>query len=78
MHLCTGSYGETTMPPRTTLMRIELTPEQERCRQVSVPQAAEYLAISPDTFEETYGHLIRKISKRRRTVKLGDLLDIVK
>jgi hypothetical protein len=43
-------------------------------RHISVPEAAKHKNISPDTFKRRYGHLIRKTSPRRRTVKIRDLL----
>ena len=43
-------------------------------KHVSVPEAAEYLNISVDTFKRHYPHLIRKVSPRREAVKLRDLL----
>ncbi|MFZ2081290.1 MAG: hypothetical protein WAV38_32510 [Xanthobacteraceae bacterium] len=43
-------------------------------RHISVPEAAEYLNISVDTFKRHYLHLIRKISPRREVVKLRNLL----
>ena len=39
-------------------------------RHVSVPEAAKYKNISPDTFKRHYAHLIRQISPRRNAVKL--------
>jgi hypothetical protein len=56
--------------------RITLSPEQERKRIVTIPQAAEILAISEDTFRRRYGHLIRSLSPRRRGVSIGDVFDI--
>jgi len=56
------------------LSRVELSPEQEKNRRISVKQAAELRGISPDTFRRHYGHLIRQESPRRQTVKLGDAL----
>jgi hypothetical protein len=43
-------------------------------RRVSVPEAAEYLNISVDTFRRHYQRLIRKVSPRRDAVRLRDLL----
>jgi hypothetical protein len=43
-------------------------------KHVSVPEAAKLKGISPDTFKRHYGHLIRKTSPRRNTVKMRDLL----
>ena len=42
-------------------------------KHVSVPEAAEYLNISVDTFKRHYSQLIRKVSPRRDAVKLRDL-----
>jgi hypothetical protein len=44
-------------------------------KSVTVDEAAELKGISRDTFERNYGHLIRKPSARRRTVKLRDVLN---
>jgi hypothetical protein len=43
-------------------------------RHVSVPEAAEFLNVSEDTFRRHYPHLIKKVSPRRTVVKLRDLL----
>jgi hypothetical protein len=43
-------------------------------KHLSVPEAAEYLNISVDTFRRHYQHKIRKISPRRAAVRLRDLL----
>jgi hypothetical protein len=43
-------------------------------RHVSVPEAAEFLNVSVDTFKRHYQHLIRKVSPRREAVKLRDVL----
>jgi hypothetical protein len=51
-----------------TLTALELE------RHVSVPEAAEYLNLSEDSFRRHYAHKIRKVSPRRDAVKLRDLL----
>jgi hypothetical protein len=43
-------------------------------RHVSVPEAAEFLNVSVDTFKRHYSHLIRKVSPRRDAIRLRDLL----
>jgi hypothetical protein len=43
-------------------------------RHVSVPEAAEILGISTDTFKRHHARLIRKVSPRRDAVRLRDLL----
>jgi hypothetical protein len=64
------------MPPaNSNPRRLELTPEQEKRRRISVQQAAELRGISEDSFRRHYGHLIEKTTPRRDTVKLGDVLD---
>jgi hypothetical protein len=60
--------------PAPTNYKIELSPELEKRRQVSVKFAAELKGISEDTFKKHYGHLIERTSPRRQTVKLGDVL----
>jgi hypothetical protein len=52
--------------PKLTALDLE--------RHVSVPEAAKLKGISPDTFKRHFGHLIRRPSPRRSTVKLRDLL----
>jgi hypothetical protein len=44
--------------------------ELELERRVSVSEAARLKGISHDTFERHYGHLIEKVSPRRRVVKI--------
>jgi hypothetical protein len=61
--------------PAPSNKRVELSPELERHKRISVPQAAELRNISADTFRRRYRHLIRQESPRRQTVKLGDVLD---
>jgi hypothetical protein len=56
------------IPGAVSLSPIELE------KHVSVPEAARFLGISPDTFKRHYRHIIRKISPRRTVVKLRDLL----
>jgi hypothetical protein len=56
--------------------RIELTPEQERRRKISLAQAVEITGLSKDTLRRRYGHLIKQLSPRRRGMDLGDALDI--
>lgn len=64
------------MPPvASTKPRLELTPEQEKRRRISVQQAAELKGISEDTFRRHFPHLIEKITPRRDVVRLGDVLD---
>jgi hypothetical protein len=62
------------MPP-APIRKVQLSPEQERRRGISVEQAAEIKGISPDTFRRHYGHLIEKASPRRDIVRLGSVLD---
>jgi hypothetical protein len=40
---------------------VQLLPEWERYRMVSIRQAAELLGISEDTFRRQYPHLIVKV-----------------
>ena len=56
--------------------RVQLTPEQERRRKVSLRQAEEITGLSEDTLRRRYGHLIKKLSPRRSGMDLGDVLDI--
>jgi hypothetical protein len=60
---------------RSKIARVALSDEAKRRRMVSVDQAAELKNISPDTFKRNDSHLIRKVSERRRGVRLGDVLD---
>jgi hypothetical protein len=43
-------------------------------RHISVPEAAKFKNLSPDTFKRHFAHLIRKPSPRRSTVKIRDLV----
>jgi hypothetical protein len=63
------------MPPPNSQRRIELTPDLERRRRISVAQAAQLKGISEDTFRRHFSHLIKKTTPRRSTVKLGDVLE---
>ena len=56
----------TTKLPTLTALELE--------RHVSVPEAAEYLNLSEDSFRRHYQDIIRKVSPRRDAVKLRDLL----
>ena len=47
-----------------------------RKRKISVKEAAKLANLSVDSFERAYGHLIKKISKRRRAVEYGAALDL--
>ena len=60
---------------RSKIARVALSDEAEPWRIVSIPEAAELKNIFPDTFKRAYSHLIRKVSERRRGVRLGDVLD---
>jgi hypothetical protein len=44
--------------------------------KVSVPTAAAINNVHAATFKRRYGHLIKKISKRREAVELGDALTL--
>lgn len=55
-----------TSPTALSVLELE--------KHVSVPEAAKFKGISPDTFKRHYAHLIRKASPRRNVVKLRDLL----
>jgi hypothetical protein len=66
------------MPPAFKINpppRLELTPEQERRRRISVREAARLKGISEDTFKRHFGHQIEKLTPRRNVVRLGDVLD---
>lgn len=43
-------------------------------RKISVAQAAEMNCMHPDTFKRCHGHLIKRISRRRLAVELGDAI----
>ena len=60
----------------STIYRVELTPEQQRRRKISLAQAVEITGLSEDTLRRRYGHLIKQLSPRRRGMNLGDALDI--
>jgi hypothetical protein len=61
--------------PAPTSYRIELSPEQEQKRRISVKQAAELKGISEDSFRRHFSHLIDQTTPRRQTVRLGDVLE---
>jgi hypothetical protein len=63
------------MPHVSSTPRLELTPEHEKRRRISVQEAARLRGISEDTFRRHFGHLIEKITPRRNVVRLGDVLD---
>jgi hypothetical protein len=65
----------TDVPPPNSIRRIELSPDQQRQRRISVAQAAELKNISEPTFRKHFGHLIERTTPGRHTVKLGDVLD---
>jgi hypothetical protein len=65
------------MSPNIVTERESVGPELsalELERHISVPEAAALKGISSDTFRRHFSHLIRKVSPRRRTVKVRDLL----
>jgi hypothetical protein len=59
------------MPPANTIRTLELTPEQEKRRRISVKEAAWLKGVSEDTFCRHFAHLIEKITPRRDVVRLG-------
>lgn len=61
--------------PAQTDNRVKLSLELEKKRKISVPQAAEFINVSEDTFRRHYGHLIEKVSPRRDAVTVGKLVD---
>jgi hypothetical protein len=61
------------MPPAKDY-HIELTPEQENKRRISVRQAAELKGVSVPTFRRHFAYLIEKTTPGRDTVRLGDVL----
>ena len=56
----------------------ELLTALERERIISVPEAAAFNTLSTDTFTREYRHLIKRVSKGRIGVCLGDALDLAK
>jgi hypothetical protein len=57
-------------PPATTLTPIELE------RQVPLAEAARLTDLTVKTLERHYRHLIRRLSPRRRAMKLRDVITI--
>jgi hypothetical protein len=43
-------------------------------RKVSVQEAAAMNDMHPDTFRRNFPHLIKRVSKRRQAVELGDVI----
>jgi hypothetical protein len=60
--------------PEVTGRRLPELSALDLEKHVSVPEAAEYLNISVDTFRRRYQHIIKKVSPRRDAVKLRHLL----
>jgi hypothetical protein len=63
-----AGVGHYRGPPLPSLSALELE------RHISVREAAALKGVSEDTFLRHYKHLVRKVSPRRSTVKLRDLL----
>jgi hypothetical protein len=63
--------------PRITLMQNSLPTLTaiELEKHITVDEAAALKGLCVDTFEEVYGHLIKKVSPRCRRVKLRTLLE---
>jgi hypothetical protein len=59
--------------PEATGRRLPELSALDLEKHVSVPEAAEYLNISVDTFRRRYQHIIKKVSPRRDAVKLRRL-----
>ena len=55
--------------------RVQLSPEMEAKRRISVKYAAELRGISEDAFRRHYSHLIEQASPKRQVVQLGKVLD---
>jgi hypothetical protein len=55
--------------------RIQLSPELEKRRRISVKFAAELRGVSEPVFRERFGHLIEQASPKRQVVQLGKVLD---
>ena len=62
------------MPAPTIRPELQLSPELEKKRFITVDEAAKLKSISRDTFKRHYSHLIHELSPRRRGVRLGDVL----
>jgi hypothetical protein len=63
----------TTKNARTKL--TDLSPLEQR-RKISVQAAAALNSIHESTFRRHYGHLIKRISKRRQAVELTDAINL--
>jgi hypothetical protein len=61
--------------PSTNPRLADLNPI-ERHRKISVAEAARLNGVHESTFRRTYAHLIRRISKRRQVVELGDAINL--
>ena len=61
--------------PHTPTQAADLTP-LERRRKIPVRDAAALNSLSEATFRRAHPHLIKKISKRRDAVELGDAVDL--
>jgi hypothetical protein len=48
----------------------------ERRRKISVAAAADFNDVHESTFRRRYGHLIKRVGKRKQAVELGDAIDL--
>jgi len=64
------------MPTPRKNQNVELSPEAERRKKISVRKAAEIANMSEPTFRRHYSHLIKQLSPGIQAVTLGDVLDI--
>jgi hypothetical protein len=64
------------MTPLRTYPRLAGLSPTELLQGISVKKAADLNDLSVDTFERRFPHLIRKITPRRRIVRLGDALTL--
>jgi hypothetical protein len=62
--------------PGAATRRYTLPVSLEGERIISLDEAAEIAGISTDTLRRRYGHLIIRISPRRRGIRLRDVLSI--
>jgi hypothetical protein len=62
--------------PTTSQLSLAELSLVDRHRKVSVQHAAELNSVSESTFRRNYGHLIRRIGRRRQAVELIDAITL--
>lgn len=64
------------MPSRRPDSHLEISPDLQLERIVSLKEAVELSGISADTWRRHHAHLIRRLSPRRLGIKLRDVVSV--